>query len=193
MNPRHLAVVLSYLLVAAVALGLMRLPGDGGGARAGAGVGRPVSRPSGAGPVLPEVMALDLLRAWDARRARAWARGSPAALAGLYTPGSRTGLGDRRMLRAYADRGLRVTGLRMQVLAVEVRVAGQDRLVLRVADRLARGVARGRAGPVPLPTDRVSVRLVELRRVAGAWRVGEVRDQPRPAARTASTSGSANR
>lgn len=109
MNPRTLALALTCLLVVAAALGLARVPGE----RAGDGDGRPVPRPAAAVPARPEVAALDVLRAWDVRRARAWARGSPAALAELYTADSRTGLRDRRMLRAYADRGLRVTGLRM--------------------------------------------------------------------------------
>lgn len=188
MNPRHLALALSCLLVAAVTVGLARLPGPGDGRPAAA-------RPAAAVPVPPEVAALDVLRAWDERRARAWAQADPAALSALYAPGSRTGRADRRMLRAYAARGLRVTGLRMQVLAAAVRSASADRLVLAVTDRLAGAVARRPgAAPAPLPRDRVSVRLVALRRMAGEeWRVTEVRDQPSPAARTASTSGSANR
>ena len=37
------------------------------------------------------VDALAVLRAWDERRAAAWARGDPAALSELYVAGSRTG------------------------------------------------------------------------------------------------------
>ena len=44
-----------------------------------------------------------------------------AALAALYTAGSAAGRRDRAMLDRYVARGLRVEGLRMQVLAGSVR------------------------------------------------------------------------
>ncbi len=81
--------------------------------------------------------ALGVLRAWDARRSQAFARGDEAALAGLYTPGSRTGAADRAVLRGYRERGLRVIGMRTQVLAATVLRETDRRLVLMVTDVLA--------------------------------------------------------
>jgi hypothetical protein len=101
------------------------------------------------------------------------------------------------MLRAYADRGLRVTGLRMQVLAVEVREHGPRTWTLLVTDRFAGARAVGRGVRVGLPRGRASTRAVALRRVAGQWRVAEVLPQrgpsASPAASTAATSGSRKR
>ena len=136
----------------------------------------------------PEAVAADLLHAWDQRRAAAYASGEPAALRPLYVPGSPAGRADRALLRAYDDRGLRVVGLRTQVLAVEVR-RGTDRAwTLRVTDRLVGGVAVGRGERVALPRDRPSTWRIRLVRHDGAWRVA----QARPARTTASTSRSRN-
>ena len=139
------------------------------------------------------VAALGVLRAWDVRRAAAWAAGDAAALAALYTDGSAAGRRDRAMLDRYVARGLRVEGLRMQVLAGSVRSRTAGRLVLEVTDRLAHAVAVGQGVRAELPRDRASRRTVVLRRVAGEWRVAQVRAQPSPAASTARTSRSRNR
>src|SRR5262245_58817074 len=63
-----------------------------------------------------EKRAVRLLRAWDRRRARAYAHGDLAALEALYVPRSRTGAVDRAVLRGYVERGLKVTGMRSQVI-----------------------------------------------------------------------------
>lgn len=131
-------------------------------------------RSVGVGGVPVEATALAVLHAWDDRRAAAWARGDVDLLRRLYVAGSRTGRADVAMLRAYADRGLRVTGLRTQVLAVAVRSRAPARMVLRVTDRLAGGVVRGGGRPLALPADRPTARVVALRRVDGRWRVVEV-------------------
>src|SRR5690606_1653514 len=123
---------------------------------------------AGRGPVHVEV-----LRAWDGRRARAWARGDVAALRSLYTAGSRTGVQDRRMLRRYLDRGLRVEGLRTQLLSVEVATREEARLVLDVVDRVSAAEVVGEGIRRELPADRPSSRRVELRRERGEWRVVE--------------------
>ncbi|WP_395659738.1 hypothetical protein [Nocardioides sp.] len=128
--------------------------------------------------LLPAVLALgptpaEVLHAWDARRAQAWAAGDVADLRGLYTPRSAAGRADAAMLRAWQARGLRVEGLRMQLLAVRVRARTPTRLELDVTDRLADGVVA--PGPEALPRDRPSRHLVTLRRVAGEWRVASVR------------------
>jgi hypothetical protein len=136
------------------------------------------------------VAALGVLRAWDVRRAAAWAAGDGAALAALYTDGSAAGRRDRAMLGRYVARGLRVRGMRMQVLAGKVRSRTAGRIVLVVTDRLAHAVAVRRGTRVVLPRDRATRRTVVLRRVTGEWRVAQVWAQASPAARTAVTSRS---
>jgi hypothetical protein len=136
------------------------------------------------------VAALGVLRTWDIRRAAAWAAGDEAALAALYTDGSAAGRRDRAMLGRYVARGLRVRGMRMQVLAGKVRSRTAGRIVLVVTDRLAHAVAVRRGTRVVLPRDRATRRTVVLRRVTGEWRVAQVWAQASPAARTAVTSRS---
>ncbi|QBR91470.1 hypothetical protein [Nocardioides euryhalodurans] len=159
--------------------------------------------PAGPEPVAPPGRALaadrtaplEVLRGWDRDRARAWRRGDGEALAELYVPGSRAGRADAALLEAYAGRGLRVTGVRMQLAAVEVVARTGDRLELLVTDRLGRTVARGGGGSFSLPGDDWSRRRVVMVRSGTRWQVAEVRDraQARPEASTADTSGSSNR
>ena len=138
-------------------------------------------------PATPEPVAV--LHAWDHRRAAAWAAGDPGALRRLYTQGSTAGAADVAMLRAWAERGLRVERMQMQLLSVEVRAGTGDRLVLVVSDRLASAVAVGDGVRRPLPRDAVSTRRLVLVRVAGEWRMA----QARPARSTSSTVRSRNR
>jgi hypothetical protein len=125
--------------------------------------------------------ALALLHAWDRRRSHAWTRSDPAALADLYSRGSRTGRHDRAMLAAYAARGLRVTGLRTQLLGGRLRSWTPRRVTLEVVDRVVGAHAVGGGVRITLPRDRPSTRVISLRRVAGAWCVGEVRPVPQTA------------
>ncbi|MGH3372098.1 MAG: hypothetical protein ACRDPR_19100, partial [Nocardioidaceae bacterium] len=76
-----------------------------------------------------------------------------------------------RLLRGYLARGLRVEGMRMQLLAVEVLARTPLRLRLRVTDRLADAVAVGAGGRMALPADRASTRVLELTRRSrsGRW------------------------
>jgi hypothetical protein len=189
-NPRLLAVALSFMFAATVGLALVA-----------AAIDQPAPARADGPPVVDapeEAEALAVLRAWDGRRARAWADGDVAALASLYAPGSRTGRDDRAMLAAYAGRGLRVSGLRMQVLAAGVRSWSPERFTIEVTDRVASAVAVRRSARVALPVDRPSGWLVSFVRVAGKWRVLEVQPAaesgPVASARasTASTSRSAN-
>ncbi len=129
-----------------------------------------------------DVPAAAVLRSWDAARSRAFANGDVAALRNLYVAGSPAGASDVRLLRAYLRRGLRVEGMRMQVLALEVLVDRARRQRVRVTDRLAGAVAVGPDGRRLLPRDRASTRVVELRRHAGEWRVLSVRESARPPA-----------
>jgi hypothetical protein len=124
-----------------------------------------------------ESPAVRVLAAWDARRADAWARGDAAALRGLYVAGSRAGAADARLLLDYRRRGLRVVGLRMQLLAVEVLHASTREILLRVTDRVAAAEAVGARTRTRLPRDRPSTRVVSLRRGSDRrWRVESVSD-----------------
>ena len=115
-----------------------------------------------------------------ADRATAYARGDPAALRRLYVPGSRAGRMDLRVLRAYAERGLVVRGMRMQLLSLRVLVAGARSLELAVTDRRVGGHAVGRpAGPavtVALPQDAPTTRVLVLQRAGDRWQVASVTD-----------------
>jgi hypothetical protein len=131
-----------------------------------------------------------VLSGWDRRRAAAYSRGDVGALRSLYLPGSGAGVADMAVLRAWLQRGLRVEGLRTQVLARRVLVSGSHRLVLRVTDRVVGGVAVrasvravvGGAAPggtapgvrARLPADRPGERTVTLVRHEGRWVVARV-------------------
>lgn len=121
-----------------------------------------------------EVRAAAVLRAWDKGRSRAYASGDVEGLARLYAPRSGAGRADVRLLRSYLDRGLRVTGLRVQVLSLQVLSHHRHRWTLRVTDRVAGGVAVGGGRRWSLPRDRASTSRVVLRRGAGGWRVAAV-------------------
>ena len=98
------------------------------------------------------------------------------ALRRLYTRGSAAGERDVRLLERYLDRGLRVRGMGVQVLAVDVRRSDGDVLGLVVTDRLVGAVATGRGLRVRLPEDEPSRHLVTLRRSGSHWRVSEGRE-----------------
>lgn len=130
----------------------------------------------------PERAAAEAFARWDADRAAAWAAADPRALARLYAPDSASGRRDVAALRAWRARGLRIEGLRTQVLALRVLDAAPHRLRLRVESRVAdtaqvRELAGG-ATVSRLPRDTAVVRVVVLRQVAGAWRAERV-SEPR--------------
>jgi hypothetical protein len=124
----------------------------------------------------PTTAAVAVLDAWDRRRARAWARADAAGLRKLYVRGSSAGRHDVAMLAAYRRRGLRVTVMQRQVLAVRIRVSTPRILSLVVSDRLAEGRVTSRGTQVVLPRSRVATRSIVLRREAAGWRVAEVYD-----------------
>ena len=123
------------------------------------------------------VPAVDVLHRWDLARARAYAAGDVAGLRALYVSGSSAGTTDARLLRSYETRGLRVQGMRMQLLAVQVLAHSPHRWRLRVTDRLTGAVAVGGGVRQPLPRDRASTRVVTLRRTSrrAPWQVASVR------------------
>jgi hypothetical protein len=126
--------------------------------------------------------ALAILRGWDRQRAAAYAAGDAAALRRLYVAGSRSGRNDRRLLREYAGRGLRVVEMRTQILSVDIREHTGDALRLAVTDRLASAVAVGEGVRTELPRDAATPRVVELRRAGPRWLVVEVETVAQPSA-----------
>lgn len=135
------------------------------------------SAPARPAPTLRESSALRVLHSWDHRRAAAYAVGSTAALRDLYVPGSGAGVADLRMLRSYRARAIRVTGMRMQVLALAVLESRPGRRRVRVTDRLVGAVAVRGHRRLRLPRDQASARVVTLVRGADRrWRVTSVTD-----------------
>ena len=124
----------------------------------------------------PAARALAVLRAWDRRRATAWAADDAGALRALYLPGSRTGRRDVAMLTAYRRRGLRVTTMRRQVLSVRVRESAPRTLRVVVTDRLAEARVTGAGARTVLPRGSPGSHRIVLRRVRAGWRVDEVYD-----------------
>jgi len=132
----------------------------------------PVETTEGHAPAAPP--PVEVLRAWDAQRSRAWARGDPRLLSALYAPGSVAGRRDRAMLRAWTSRGLVVRGLRTQLLSVHEVSRSRSSWTLRVTDRLVGGEAVGPGVRRPLPVDAATTRTVVLRRLDGRWLVASV-------------------
>jgi hypothetical protein len=191
MQPRHAApghrsrrparrlLLVGLLLGAAAALAVPGLPsGHDPGPRAAPAAAHPAGdppvgvRPVGEAAQGRVARAATVLRGWDRVRAAAWARGSPAALRRLYVAGA--GASDVRLLEAYRQRGLRVAGLRVQVLALDVVHHEPGRWLLRVTDRVAGGAAVGAGVREPLPRDRATTRTLRLVRPAGEWRMAAV-------------------
>jgi GAF domain-containing protein len=171
--------LLTPVATLATVLSLCGCAGDGtaGLVPSGGGSTPPLERASALPATLP---ASDVLRAWDAARADAFADGDVAALRSLYVEGSGAGTADIALLRAYLRRGLWVEEMRMQLLAVEVLREERRLLRLRVTDRLAGAVAAGEETSVDLPRDAASTRILELRRTAGGrWQVASVRESAR--------------
>jgi len=133
------------------------------------------SPPPGNPAAVDTASPLSVLRTWDRQRAAAYAEGDPAALRALYRPGSDVGDRDVRLLRTYAARGLRVTGLQAQVLAADLLIRRPDRLVLAVTERVTGAVAVGGGGRVRLPQGVPRYRVVVLVRRGDRWVVADVR------------------
>jgi len=175
MRTRTLMVLSVLATVGVIAGALLVVTPAAHVARRAAPASTTTARPTVRQTARPAARALDVLRAWDRRRAAAWAAGDPAALRALYVPGSRTGRRDLAMLAAYGQRGLRVTAMRRQVLALRVRWNGPAALTLVVTDRLAEARVAGGTRAV-LPRSRPSTRRIVLRHTSAGWCVGEVYD-----------------
>lgn len=157
------------LLAAAVTLGLVTVATAGQHA-----VRREAGEVSASPPVTQVTRARAVLRTWDRRRAAAWAHADPQALARLYLPTSAAGRRDRRMLSAYRDRGLRVTGMTRQVMRLRVSVVTPRRLEVVVTDRLVDARVVGARVRSAVPDSHLATRRIRLVRVAGPWQVAEV-------------------
>jgi hypothetical protein len=125
----------------------------------------------------PVVRALGQLRRWDERRAAAYAASDLGRLRRLYAPGSRAGARDVRILRSYADRGLIVEELAVQVLDVRLVSASPQSVRLRVLDRVAGGavVPTSGRGEAMLPSGRPTLRTVTMVDLGDGWVVRSVR------------------
>lgn len=143
---------------------------------------RPTTTVGGAVASSPSRLpASGVLRTWDRARADAFASGDVAALRQLYVRRSPAGVADVTLLRRYLRRGMRVEGMRMQLLQVDVLDQSPRRISLRVTDRVTGTVAVGDGCRTELPTDRASTRVVVLRRATGTarWQMVSVRDVSR--------------
>ena len=133
----------------------------------------PVAAPASSSvtpPETAEARMVRLLAAWDSARAAAYHRGSVTDLQALYRPGSAAGAADVTLLRGYLARGLRVEGMRMQLLAVEAVQARPGRVAARVTDRLSGSAVVAGERRVALPRDRATSRRVVLVRSGdSAW------------------------
>jgi hypothetical protein len=167
-----LAVVLLVAAAVAAALVAALMVLREGADRPAAAPARASVAPPAAGPAVS--VEASVLARWDARRSRAYARGDARALRALYIRGSPAAGRDVAVLRSYLARGLRVRGLRMQVLALEVREHRPARIRMRVTDRAVGARAVGVGWSRPLPADRPTSREVTLVRADRSWRVARV-------------------
>lgn len=124
-----------------------------------------------------------MLHEWDQRRSAAWAAGDATALGGLYTADSTAGTADVTLMLRYADHGLRVHEMRMQVLSARTLITRPRLLELEVTDRLASAVAVRSGDRLTLgrlPSDTATTRRLVLRRVDGRWLMARVWAVPSP-------------
>ena len=138
----------------------------------------PASAPptAGAASVGPTLDPVAVLRDWDRRRAEAYAAADAEALRAIYTSASSAGRRDVRLLRRYANRGLRVTAMQSQILEARVRSGRSDQLVLHVTDRLASGVAVGQGRRLPLPAGAPREQVLVLVRADAEWVMAAVHE-----------------
>jgi hypothetical protein len=141
---------------------------------------RVAARPVAHARPTPETRALTLLRRWDRQRSSAWASGDRRGLARLYVSGSRTGRRDAADLGRWVDRGLRVTGLRQQVVSCQVVRAVPSSVTVEVVDRTVDGVAEGHGRRTAVPTSAWATHRIRLVRARGhrGWQVAEAWAQP---------------
>ncbi|MPZ97052.1 MAG: hypothetical protein GEU96_19615 [Propionibacteriales bacterium] len=168
-----------WMLLVSVALALSSVTG-----LAYALAERPEGRPSGTAAPAPPRPApagedwVAVLAGLDAARAQAFAHRDEAALHRVYTAGAADLEADRRLLRRYAERGLTVHGLEMEVVDLRLLARHPDRAVLRVRDRVVGGTVVDQTGrTTDLPDDSVSSHRITLVRGVGGWRIASSRGE----------------
>ena len=117
--------------------------------------------------------ALVALHRWDHERAAAFVTADPGALRRLYDAGSRAGVRDVALLRAYDDAGVAITSMATQTFSARLRAHDKRRTVLEVVDRVI-GTGADDVRCLPLVT-RPHRHRVELLYRGGRWLVGTVR------------------
>ncbi|MCZ4500108.1 MAG: hypothetical protein JWQ74_2663 [Marmoricola sp.] len=143
----------------------------------------PAARARSAPVESTEPTAIAVLHAWDGRRSAAWLAGDVRALATLYLPGSAAGTRDVALLSAYTARGLRLTGMRTQVLSVRTVRSSANRIAVEVVDRVVDASVDDGTAVRRLPTGQPERRRLDLRRVGTTWVVAAVRPLPTPVRR----------
>src|SRR5262245_43486072 len=111
----------------------------------------------------------------DRRREHAYAAADPALLRAVYVSGSPVLRHDLATLRAYSERGVRLTGVQLRTLDVTSLDRSGRYVRLSVVDQLDRPTAHGDGGAVRLPRDRATARVIVLRDAADGWRIAAVR------------------
>jgi len=161
------ALGLVVLLAAGLAI-VLAVPSTGGSHQ-------PSTSPAPVPASSPAPDWLAVVRELMQRRADAYARSSPAALARVHEAGSAAMAADRALLRSWSARGLRVHDAVVRVAGVRPLLLGPGRVVLRVVHRLGSAVAVGRDGARrALPRDRPQAHRVVLVRTEGGWRIAAV-------------------
>lgn len=112
----------------------------------------------------------------DRRRELAYALGDPGRLRSVYVADSPVLRHDIAMLRAYRERGVSLTGVRLRVLDADLMGRDGPYVRLRVVDRLQRPTAHTRRGSIRLPRDEPTDRVIVLRDIAEGWRIAAVRE-----------------
>ncbi len=124
----------------------------------------------------PEPVFLDVVRRLDRTRERAFATGDVQLLREVAAPGSAALRTDTAQLAALAQQGRTATGLRHEVVRVEVLDAGPESARLRVVDALpAYQVRRGPAVVADVPGRDRTVHVMTLVKSDAGWRLSEVR------------------
>lgn len=116
-----------------------------------------------------------ILTRLDRRRERAYAASDPRRLRTVYLPDSAVLRHDLAMLRAYRDRQVRLTGVRLRLHEVTMLERAGSYARLRVVDRLDRPTAHTPKGSLRLPRDQATERVIVLRDAADGWRIAAVR------------------
>lgn len=113
-----------------------------------------------------------ILGALDQHRAAAFATVDVPRLADVYADAS-VATADRRAVKKYRERGVRVVGAVMHRESCRVSGRTPDRIELDVVDRLGPAVAVGREIRA-LPHDRPTRHRVTLVWTPAGWRIGAV-------------------